>query len=69
MNEIPSEWRMWLKHFRQDPPTQEEILTSQFEQQSTRENAKIVDARDREVKSQEVKSGTEREIEEFDPTK
>ncbi|EKX33832.1 hypothetical protein GUITHDRAFT_166370 [Guillardia theta CCMP2712] len=69
MNEIPSEWRMWLKHHRKDPPTEEEILSSQYEQQTTRANAKIVEERDKAMGSASSKQTGLREVEEYDPTK
>lgn len=31
METVPTEWRMWLYHNRDDPPTEEEILASQRE--------------------------------------
>ena len=69
MNEIPSEWRMWLKHHREDPPTEEEILSSQYEQQTTRTNAKMVEERDKAMGSASPKQTGLREVEEYDPNK
>ena len=83
MNTVATEWRMWLYHHRDLPPTNEEILRSQRERQAIYQRAMEIDNLDAmqrkvELESKKLKeesggeasgSGESFKVGVFDPTK
>eukprot|EP00802_Teleaulax_amphioxeia_P026609 Tamp_27727.p1 GENE.Tamp_27727~~Tamp_27727.p1 ORF type:complete len:232 (+),score=36.75 Tamp_27727:59-697(+) len=56
MNTVATEWRMWLYHARDLPPTDEEILRSQRERQAIYERALEIDKQDALQRQVELES-------------
>ena len=61
MSTVPTEWRMWLYHNRDEPPSEEEIIASQRERAAIYARALELDREDalrrKEEQAQKVSRG------------
>lgn len=54
MNTVATEWRMWLYHHRDHPPTEAEIRRSQQEREAIYERAREIDKQDALLREAEM---------------